>query len=63
MAPRVNSRGHIALATPARRAMTVQPGMVAVQVVVDDHLEVYFVPASHRRSLFGILPAQTPVMV
>ncbi len=61
MASRVSSRGQITLDAAARRALTVQAGMVAVQLVVDDHLEVYFVPAPHRRSLFGILPPQTPV--
>ncbi|MBI3972959.1 MAG: hypothetical protein HY332_16910 [Chloroflexi bacterium] len=34
--------------------------MVAVQVVAGDHLEVYFVPARHRRSLFGSLPPREP---
>jgi len=31
-----------------------------VPVVAGDHLEVYFVPARHRRSLFGSLPPQAP---
>jgi hypothetical protein len=35
--------------------------MIAVQVVVDDHLQVYFIPARHRRSLFGRLPPREPV--
>jgi len=29
--------------------------MVAVQVVVDGHLEIYFVPREHNESLFGVL--------
>jgi hypothetical protein len=34
--------------------------MMAVQVVAGDHLEVYFVPARHRRSYFGMLPPRGP---
>ena len=51
----VSARGQITIDREARRALAVEPGMVAVQYVVDDHLEVYFVPAPHRRSLFGAL--------
>ncbi|HYU19978.1 MAG TPA: hypothetical protein VEQ11_14910 [Chloroflexota bacterium] len=35
--------------------------MKAVQVVVDDHLEVYFLPPRHRRSVFGVLPPKQAV--
>ncbi len=60
MGSRVNARGQITLDRAAREALGIEPGMVAVQVIVDDHLEVYFVPAPHERSLFGILPPQDP---
>ena len=56
----VTTRGQITIDRQARRALSVQPGMLAVQVVAQDHLEVYFIPARHRRSLFGILPPQQP---
>ena len=55
MATQVSTRGQITVDRQARRALLVAPGMVAVQFVVDDHLEVYFLPAPHRRSLFGVL--------
>jgi hypothetical protein len=58
----VNARGQITIDRAARRALAVQPGMVAVQMVVDDHLEVYFLPEPHQRSLFGVLaPRQADV--
>lgn len=28
--------------------------MVAYQRVIDDHLEIVFLPAPHRRSLYGV---------
>jgi bifunctional DNA-binding transcriptional regulator/antitoxin component of YhaV-PrlF toxin-antitoxin module len=59
MAAQVSTRGQITIDRGARRALAVEPGMVAVQYVVDGHLEVYFVPAPHRRSLFGALAKPT----
>ena len=61
MATQVSSRGQITIDRAARRALGVTPGMVAVQVVVDGHLEVYFIPGPHRRSLFGVLSPERPV--
>jgi bifunctional DNA-binding transcriptional regulator/antitoxin component of YhaV-PrlF toxin-antitoxin module len=55
MASQVTTRGQITIERTAREALSVQPGMTAVQIVVGDHLEVYFIPAPHRRSLFGRL--------
>lgn len=60
MASRVNARGRITLDREAREALGVEPGMVAVQIIVDGHLEIYFIPAPHERSLFGILPPREP---
>lgn len=58
MPAQVSTRGQITIDREARSALDVRPGMVAVQVVAGDHLEVYFVPARHDRSLFGSLRAQ-----
>lgn len=55
MASRVSARGQITLDRAAREALGVEPGMVAVQIIVEGHLEIYFIPAPHNRSLFGIL--------
>ncbi|TAK20721.1 MAG: AbrB family transcriptional regulator [Chloroflexota bacterium] len=51
----VTTRGQITIDQTARKALNVQPGTQAVQIVVGDHLEVYFLPPRHRRSLFGVL--------
>jgi hypothetical protein len=60
MASLVSTRGQITIDRSARNALAVKPGMVAVQLVVDGHLEVHFIPGPHRRSLFGILPPREP---
>jgi len=61
MASQVTTRGQITIERAARDALAVKPGMTAVQIIVDDHLEVYFIPAPHRRSLFGVLKPKDPV--
>jgi bifunctional DNA-binding transcriptional regulator/antitoxin component of YhaV-PrlF toxin-antitoxin module len=38
-----------------RDRLGVKPGWQALQLVVGDHLEVYFVPPPHNRSLAGCL--------
>ncbi|MBI4492825.1 MAG: AbrB/MazE/SpoVT family DNA-binding domain-containing protein [Chloroflexi bacterium] len=58
MASKVSARGRITIDRAARRVLGIKSGMAAVQIVVDDHLEVYFLPPRHRRSLFGVLPPQ-----
>ncbi len=60
MTTHVTARGQITIDRAAREALSVKPGMIAVQVVAQDHLEVYFIPAKHRRSLFGALAVQQP---
>ena len=44
----------------ARRRLGVQPGWVAVQTVVGDHLEVRFLPPEHDESLAGSLRHYAP---
>lgn len=60
MTTQVTARGQITIDRAAREALSIKPGMIAVQVVAQDHLEVYFIPAKHRRSLFGALPMRQP---
>ena len=38
-----------------REQLGIRPGMVAHQRVVAGRLEVVFLPAPHRRSLYGVL--------
>lgn len=53
---KVTARGRITIDRAVRRALSIKSGMDTVQFAVDDHLEVYFLPPRHRRSLFGALP-------
>ena len=51
----VGRRGQIVIEKPIRDALGLQPGYVAVQQIVDDHVEVYFYPPEHEDSLHGVL--------
>jgi multidrug efflux pump subunit AcrB len=51
----VSERGQITVDRTARNLLGVKAGMVAVQLVVGDHLEIYFLPPEHEESLFGVL--------
>jgi hypothetical protein len=63
MTSSVSTRGQITIDRQAREALSIEPGMEAVQIVVDGHLEVYFLPARHNRSLLGVLPPREPVSI
>ncbi|HEY7063752.1 MAG TPA: hypothetical protein VII06_19895 [Chloroflexota bacterium] len=58
MASRVNARGQITLDRAVCEALGVEPGIIAVQMLIDGHLEIYFAPVPHERSLFGVLAPQ-----
>jgi hypothetical protein len=55
MAGTVSTRGQITIDLELRRELSIEPGMVAHQRVVDGRLEVVFLPAPHTRSLAGML--------
>ena len=46
-----------------RDELGVEPGSITVQSVVDGHLEIYFFPPEHDRSLLGCLAPYTDVVV
>jgi len=54
MASKVSERGQITIDHKARKELKVEPGMIAYQRVVNGRLEIVFLPAPHRRSLFGV---------
>lgn len=54
MPSRVSERGQITIDQEVRKQLGVQPGMVAYQRVVEGRLEIVFLPAPHRRSLYGV---------
>ncbi len=55
----VGQRGQIVIEKPLRDALGLQPGYIALQRLVDDHVEVYFYPPEHAESLRGMLSGQT----
>lgn len=54
MVSQVSRRGQITIDRAAREKLGVEAGMIAYQRVVNGRLEVIFLPAPHRRSLFGV---------
>ena len=55
MAYTVGPKGQVVIAKEIRAKLGVKPRWVALQRIVDDHIEVYFVPPEHRESLKGSL--------
>ena len=51
----VGPKGQIVIAKEIRDRLGVKPGWLALQLLVDDHLEVRFLPPEHNESLAGIL--------
>lgn len=55
MSSQVSDRGQITIDREIRDRLGVHPGMIAHQRIVGGLLEVIFLPAPHRKSLFGAL--------
>ncbi len=55
MAYTVGSKGQIVIAKDIREKLGVKSGWVAVQRLVDDHVEMYLFPPEHSDSLKGSL--------
>lgn len=55
MSSKVGTKGQIVISKEIRDQLGLEPGWMAIQRVVDGHLEVHFVPPEHNRSLLGIL--------
>lgn len=51
----VGTKGQIVIAKEIRERLGVKPGWVALQRLVEDRLEIYFLPPEHRESLKGSL--------
>ncbi len=59
MASKVGRKGQVVIEKEIRERLGVEPGSLAIQKVVGDHVEIYFVPPVHRTSLLGVLAAST----
>ena len=51
----VGSKGQIVISKEIRDRLGVEPGWLALQRLVDDHVEIHFLPPPHTKSLLGSL--------
>ena len=51
----VGPKGQLVIAKEIRERLGIEPGWIGLQRLVGDHVEVYFLPPEHRRSLRGAL--------
>jgi len=63
MAHVVGPKGQVVIAKDIRNQLGVEPGWLALQRLVNDHVEVYFLPPEHKKSLQGILAEHIRVHV
>ena len=55
MANKVGTKGQVVIDKEIRDRLGIGPGWMALQRIVDDHVEIYFVEPEHNRSLLGSL--------
>ena len=63
MATVVGPKGQIVITKEIRDRLGVKPGWLTLQRIVDDHVEVYFVPTEHTDSLKGSLASDVKASV
>ena len=63
MAHIVGHKGQVVIAKEIRDRLGVEPGWIALQRLVNDHVEVYFLPPEHRKSLKGSLARHVKINV
>ncbi len=63
MANKVGEKGQVVIDKAIRDRLGIGPGWLAIQRIVDDHVEIYFVTPEHNRSLAGRLAPYTKVHI
>ncbi len=58
MGNRVGPKGQVVISKPTRDLLDIRPGYEALEQVVDDHVEIRFIPPPHERSLKGSLATE-----
>ena len=53
MSHKVGPKGQVVIEKEIRDRLGVQPGWQAIQILVDHHVELHFIPPEHDRSLRG----------
>ena len=51
----VGNNGQVVIAKPIRDSLGLAPGWISIQRLVDDHVELYFLPPDSPESLKGCL--------
>jgi len=51
----IGTKGQVVIEKAIREKLDIEPGTRTVQKVVDDHVEIYFLPAVQKGTLKGIL--------
>ena len=55
MASKVGQKGQVVISKEIRDKLGVGSGWLALQSIVDGHVEIHFLPPEHNRSLMGCL--------
>ncbi len=57
----VGQKGQVVIEKALRDALGIEPGYVAVQRMMGDHIELYFYPPEHNDSLLGALKGKVQI--
>lgn len=63
MGTKVGAKGRVVIEKAIRDRLGVEPGWIALQHLVDDRVEIRFIPPGHHRSLKGSLAPYTGVCI
>ncbi len=63
MRHKVGPKGQVVISKEIRDCLGVEPGWVAIQRLVDDHVVLYLLPPEHNRSLKGSLSAYAKAQI